>query len=88
MGSLAMGLSTYRQRARVETEIGIWGSGSAGLLFIISGVLEYFIGQDAAWISAVGCIVALGTIVAILVRSYLTNTTMRARKALRKLHRP
>ena len=82
-----MGLSTYRQRTRAETAIGIWGSGCAGLLFLISGVLEYFIGEDANWISGVGCIVALGTIVAILVRAYLTDTAMRARKALRRLRR-
>jgi hypothetical protein len=82
-----VGLSTYKQRARAEILIGTWGSGCAALLFTISGVLEYFIGEDAAWISGVGCIVGLGTIAAILVRSYVTNTTVRARKALRKLGR-
>ena len=88
MGSeTAMGLSTYRHRARVEIEIGTWGTGCAGLLFVISGVLEYFMGEGVAWISGLGCIIALATIAAIVVRSYTSDTIVRARKALRKLRR-
>jgi hypothetical protein len=83
----AMGLSTYRHLSRTEIEIGTWGTGCAGLLFFASGVLEYFWGEDVTWISGLGCMIGIGTIAAILVRAYISDTTVRARKAFRKLRR-
>jgi hypothetical protein len=83
-----MGLSTYRQRARIEIEIGTWGSLLATLLFFTCGIVDYFTTDDVSWISALGCLVGLGTIASILVRAHLSNATMRARKALRRLRLP
>ena len=79
------GLSTYRQRARVEIEIGTWGSLLAGLLFFISGIVDYFTTDDVTWISMLGCLAGLATIAIILVRAHLSNATVRARRALRRL---
>ncbi len=80
-----MGLSTYRQRARVEIAIGIWGSLCTGLLFFTSGIVDYFTTDDVTWISKLGCIVGLTTIASILIRAHLSNATVRARRALRRL---
>ena len=80
-----MGLSTYRQRARVEIEIGTWGSLGAALLFFTSGIVDYFTDEDVTWISTLGCLVGVGTIASILIRAHLANATMRARRALRRL---
>ena len=80
-----MGLSTYRQRARVEIEIGTWGSLLTALLFLTCGIVDYFTTDDVTWISALGCIVGLTTIASILIRAHLANATVRARKALRRL---
>jgi hypothetical protein len=82
-----MGLSTYRQRARAEIEIGTWGSVCAALLFLIAGITDYFTDTDVTWISGLGCLVGLATIAAIVVRARLSDTTIRARKALRRLRR-
>jgi hypothetical protein len=82
-----MGLSTYRQRARVEIEIGLWGSLATALLFLTCGIADYFTTEDVAWLSTLGCIVGLATIASILVRAYLSTVTVRARKALRRLRR-
>jgi hypothetical protein len=82
-----MGLSTYRQRARIEIEIGLWGSLCAALLFLISGIADFFTDQDVTWISALGCVVGIGTIATIVIRAWLSESTLRARKALRKLRR-
>jgi len=84
---MAMGLSTYRQRARTEIAIGTWGSGCAGLLFLISGIVDFFTDGAGTWISSLGCMVGIGTIAVILIRGYLADVTMRARKAFRKLRR-
>jgi hypothetical protein len=82
-----MGLSTYRHRSRTEIEIGLWGSVATSLLFLASGIADYFTTDDVTWISALGCLVGLGTILVILVRALLSDTTLRARKALRRLRR-
>jgi hypothetical protein len=82
-----MGLSTFRQRARVEIEIGLWGSLCAALLFFISGVADYFSDDDLSWISMIGCAVGLATIASIVVRGHISDTTLRARKAFRRLRR-
>ena len=80
-----MGLSTYRQRARVEIEIGTWGSLLTALLFFTSGIVDYFTTDDVTWISMLGCLAGLGTIAIILIRAHLSNATVRARRALRRL---
>ena len=80
-----MGLSTYRQRARVEIEIGTWGSLVTALLFFTSGIVDYFTTDDVSWISTLGCLTGLATIASILVRAHLANATVRARRALRRL---
>jgi len=81
------GLSTYRQRARVEIEIGLWGSLVTALLFLTCGIVDYFTTDDVTWISGLGCLVGLATIASILIRAHLSNATVRARRALRKLRR-
>jgi hypothetical protein len=40
-----------------------------------------------SWLSGLGCIVGLGTIAIIIIRVQLSDTTVRARKALRKLRK-
>jgi hypothetical protein len=80
-----MGLSTFRQRARTEIEIGLWGSLAAAILFLTSGIVDYFTDEDVTWISMLGCVVGVSTIVLIVVRARISDTTLRARKALRKL---
>jgi hypothetical protein len=80
-----MGLSTYRQRARVEIEIGTWGSLVTALLFFASGIVDYFTIDDVSWVSTLGCLTGLATIASILVRAHLANATVRARRALRRL---
>jgi hypothetical protein len=80
-----MGLSTFRQRARVEIEIGTWGSLVTALLFFTSGIVDYFTTDDVSWISTLGCLTGLATIASILVRAHLANATLRARRALRRL---
>ena len=81
-----MGLSTYRQRARVEEiEIGTWGSLLTALLFFTSGIVDYFTTDDVTWISMLGCLAGLGTIASIVIRAHLSNATVRARRALRRL---
>ena len=80
-----MGLSTYRQRARVVIEIGTWGSLCAALLFFLSGIVDYFTTEDVSWLSTIGCIVGLATIASIIIGAHLSNATVRARKALRRL---
>jgi hypothetical protein len=82
-----MGLSTYRHRARIEIEIGTWGSLCSLLLFLICGIAAQFTDRDVTWISGLGCVIGLGTIAAILIRGYLSDATLRGRKALRKLRR-
>src|SRR5262249_44207058 len=81
------GLSTSRQRARVEIEIGLWGSLVTALLFFTCGIVDYFTTDDVTWISGLGCLVGLATIASILIRAHLSNATVRARPALRKLRR-
>src|SRR5262245_1857274 len=80
-----MGLSTFRQRARVEIEIGTWGSLVTALLFFTSGIVDYFTTDDVSWISTLGCLTGLATIASIMVRAHLANATLRARRALRRL---
>ena len=46
-----MGLSTYRQRARVEIEIGTWGSLLTALLFSPPASSTSFTTDDVTWIS-------------------------------------
>src|SRR5215470_15353078 len=82
-----MGLSTFRQRARLEIEIGTWGSLVTALLFFTSGIVDYFTTDDVSWISTLGCLTGLATIASILIRAHLSNATVRARRALRKLRR-
>jgi hypothetical protein len=79
------GLSTYRQRARFEIEVGTWGSLCTACLFFAAGIADYFSDRDVTWISGLGCMVGLATIAIILIRSHLSNATVRARKALRRL---
>jgi hypothetical protein len=79
------GLSTFRQRARLEIEIGTWGSLCAAVLFFACGIADYFTDDDVTWLSTLGCLVGLATIISIVVRAYLSNVTVRARKALRRL---
>jgi hypothetical protein len=83
-----MGLSTFRQRARVEIEIGTWGSLVTALLFFTCGIVDYFTTDDVSWISALGCLTGLATIASILIRAHLSNATLRARRALRRLRMP
>lgn len=79
------GLSTFRQRARAEIEIGMWGSVVTAVLFFVSGVADYFSEDDLSWISALGCVAGIATIALIVVRARISDSTLRARKALRKL---
>src|SRR5262245_62442443 len=80
-----MGLSTFRQRARVEIEIGTWGSLVTALLFFTSGIVDYFTTDDVSWISTLGCLTGLATIASIVIRAHLANDTLRERQALRRL---
>jgi hypothetical protein len=82
-----MGLSTYRHRARVEIEIGTWGTACTVLLFLISWVLESLTSVAVAWIDGLACTVGTGTIAAIVLRTYVSDSIVRARKALRKRRR-
>jgi hypothetical protein len=82
-----MGLSTYRHHARAEIEIGTWGTACTVLLFLISWVVESFTSAAVAWIDGLACIVGIGTITAIVLRGYASDSIVRARKALRKRRR-
>lgn len=79
------GLSTFRQRARTEVEIGMWGSLLTTILFFVSGIADYFSEEDLSWISGIGVLVGLGTIALIIVRARISEGIMRSRKALRKM---
>jgi len=53
----------------------------------MSGIVAQFTDKDVTWISGLGCMIGLGTIAAILIRGYLSEATVRDRKAFRKRRR-